>query len=243
MRQRKRGFKLSIKIVSILSVIAIASVGFASWLIINLPNETEQSSGSFKVYEVQDQTVTFENFTWDADTQIRFGAPQTPATNLDYNWLVAPSGSEKVENLSAGFNFDVKIADASAGVDDAVKTITIELAANNDAKLRQAFNDGYIKAFIYVTDGTSTEKVAYDPTSAASVLYTVPTNSAQTINLEVTLGFEWNFGGTNTNPYNYFNKYSYAEKAAEAKTALEVLEGITTADGQFVFSISAQGVN
>ena len=65
MKSNKK-FSLGVKIASILSCVAVLSVGFASWLIVNIPQPEAVSVGSFEVYEVVDNSVTLA-YDWGAD--------------------------------------------------------------------------------------------------------------------------------------------------------------------------------
>ena len=72
MKQRKGKFTLGMKIASILSCIALVSVGFASWWIIRLPSP-ETKGGSFEVYSVDEKKINYTDvkFVTEAGAWLR----------------------------------------------------------------------------------------------------------------------------------------------------------------------------
>lgn len=139
----KKKFSLGVKIASILSCVAVLSVGFASWLIVNVPDPEVSEVGSFEVYEVVDNSVTL-TYDWGNDgaedkdaegayttaatnaAQIIFGKPNSEATGYQApanSWLQAGDDVQN-EKLTAQVkvtighydqlqNFEVTLASAA----------------------------------------------------------------------------------------------------------------------------------
>lgn len=93
--------KLTLTIVSILSVVAIFGVGFAAWVIIN-PDVEAPADGTIAVETVEDKSYTltaaFDKTTDTKNGTISFGAPTSGATS---GWLRADSTTDKKEKLTA----------------------------------------------------------------------------------------------------------------------------------------------
>jgi hypothetical protein len=61
---KKMKFSLGMKIVSLLSCVALVSMGFASWWILKLPETDPYTNGSFTAYAVAEKNITIDNFVF-----------------------------------------------------------------------------------------------------------------------------------------------------------------------------------
>lgn len=215
---RKVRLSLSMKIISLLSCIALVSMGFASWWIIKI--DTGTTMGSFVTYEVDEKNIHIDGFTSliDADSHpdIVFGAP----ANSINGWLQVHDETQN-EQLSFTYTFDLwaKGEDVRALVDsvDLILTPTTTVAAN----IATAVTKGYINAPTVVCKINNAEvaNVALSgsnleaPIDITSSTATTTANktavgggaSEQAVTVSVTIAFTWGqaFGGSN--PYTYFN--------------------------------------
>ncbi len=236
---KKIKFSLGMKIVSILSCLAIVSVGFASWWIVNLPAEKATATGSFTVYSVSEKNITFGDVE-GTDTAIIFGQPANTETKT--TWL----GKTKVENenLTAIISIPVTLSnsDDSSSDDklaDYVSSITVEFDAG--AQYTTLVSSEYLAdpTFQYSTDGTNyTDANATVTSGKTSFEVSVPTTEelkTATIYVKVTFGWGAVTGGAN--PYDYFNQKTATEVVKEgetttykdlAKAMLEAIHGLNT---------------
>ena len=146
-KTRKIKFTLGMKIASILCCVALVSVGFASWWIVNYPATTAVEAGSFTVYSVDTKNVKITDVTFyddesdqtgtavtkdqqgndvaNADAEIIFGAPSEAdksakftGNTQDHRWLGYNS-----EGANAVATEDLTtILDFTVAVKDVVKT-------------------------------------------------------------------------------------------------------------------------
>ena len=234
MKTTKRKFSLGVKIASILSCVAVLSVGFASWLIVNVPTETNNTIGSFEVYEVKEKSVTLA-YDWGADSapdkdgednytdaattaaKIIFGKPASgTATN---NWLRPEDGmaNEKltakvkvtVGNYDQLTNFSVSIdASAFSGIDTLVGTPTVSyMNADGSGSVDTDDTAGLSKAELTAAGGV----VVVVFTFSWGAEFT-PANAQDPVN-----------------PFFFYNNQKYsAEIASEAKTNLTNLKTALT---------------
>lgn len=247
MKQRKHKFSLGIKIASILSCIALISVGFASWWIIKMP-EAVTEDGSFTVYAVEEKNVEFKNVTL-ANSEIIFGK----VADVDETWLWAmkeKDGTEMAnENLKSTLTFTVDLKDGgtdlseSSTLNDMLSEVTLTVEPSAAAALEAAINANYIKnptvTYKYTPAGGTeqTGTVAYEENGEVDkIVAHIDMSNAKvnTVTVTVEIAFEWGsaFNATidettqNWNPYVYYNNKTYD---ATAKTALDTLNTLSGA--------------
>ena len=231
MRQRKKASKLSlsVKLISILACVAVMSVGFASWLIVGVPETTTLADGSFEVYNVVDKTVTMSNESF-TNSLIKFGKP---TENASTGWLVA-DGNVAVANLKATYTATYSAAAGdSVKINEAMSKVTVALASNTT--LNSAITNGYLGAplvFVYLDDVLQNTEVA-DQTYDNGFSYdaVMPAESSVTLKVEFVFSFGEKFG--NENPYTYFNTLEAGAKPdgsdkTNAQLAQEYLTGLFT---------------
>lgn len=236
MRQRKKASKLSlsVKLISILACVAVMSVGFASWLIVGMPETTTLADGSFEVYNVVDKTVTKSNESFE-NSLIKFGKP---TENASTGWLIADS-STGVANLKATYTVTYSTAAGeSVKINEAMSKVTVALESN--ATLNSAITAGYLgapKVLVYLDDvlqNTETADQTYTYTGenlGFSYDVDMPAEASVTLKVEFVFSFGEKFG--NTNPYTYFNGLEAGEKPlgsdkTNAQLAQEYLSGLFT---------------
>ena len=191
----------------ILSVFALASVGFASWVITF--NESKDQEGSIAVETVEDKThaiTVLSSYKGDGeielvDLDLNFCADTT--AEVANSWLVA-SGTE---DMTATIYFTVTNASTA--------NVTVSLSiADVDSESFETANAYDSKALVVKPLSLSAEAVG----SADS-------NGTQTYKVDIT--FTWGAAFEQKNPYEYYNDQAYtAELGAKAKAALKALEDL-----------------
>lgn len=229
---KKVRLSLGMKIIALLSCVALLSMGFASWWIVRA--NTETAAGAFTVYTVDEKNVQVTLQT-GYDGTVKFGAPasSTTAPNPNYKWLKAPTGNDKVEDLSAGFVFEVLLDQdtADATLDDLLTSVDITFSLGTaETAYEYAIAQKYLSApvvKVYVdTESTSapaltadtwgdaiTSKTYSDTAISASVAKD-EFEGATTLWIKVEITFDWGIwkeGGTSKNPYDYFNAQNPAD--------------------------------
>ena len=203
---------LGVKIACILACVALFSVGFAAWLILQPTVEKEQL-GSFEVYAAQENNIEITVTEGSENAKINFGAPISYTPDND-DWLVfkdyvASGDNATVEDLVATFivnySSEIKLADA-------VSELKIEFSVPDSAKA--LFGSNYLAAPIVEYNTTSataaddawTAALAYDTSTGKSTISitdpTVLDNADVTVYLRVRFG--WGTLTSGQNPVTYF---------------------------------------
>ena len=212
--------------ISVFALLAIISVGFASW-VITRPTGSKEAEGSIEVDDVTDLSATI-TYEWvdSADLNTAKKIDETKPViifgnkegALSTDWLYNTSG--KTQNLNAYLKVTVTVsnADVLKGKKIVAKFNAVAGTNDGDATLEQftsAMSDGYIKGYNngYLNESLFTET---DFATATTVSKIIP------------LEFNWGeakFGGVH--PADHFS----VEQADTAKTALQELykrvKGIT----------------
>lgn len=181
---KKVRLSLGMKIIALLSCVALLSMGFASWWIVKLDTPSA-SSGSFEAYGVVTQEVTIGAFAFDNDTStIKFGYPDG-YTRTQSDWLIPQTTTAtstapvQKEVLSTKVGIIISVNDNNADVEDAslsdlLNTATIDFTLGNESAFEKAVKDGYITLNVSytVSDVTaengkgSTSKLATEATTS-----------------------------------------------------------------------------
>lgn len=206
--------------ICILAVLALASIGFASWIISN-PNSGDVADGTIWVDDVESQVFDVE--TTLSVTSIQFGVPtdyQAKATD----WLTNDSG--KTESLETVLTVVIK-PETGANLNDTLNAaslgVTLSGIAGSDEltfeELSQRFtNAGLAAPVITIKNPSNSEWVAFtDGKIDFADLDVDETAGTGTCEIKVTFGW-----GTNGNPYTYYNGVgrSYDTHREEAETFL-----------------------
>ena len=259
MKQRKFKFSLGIKIASILSCLALVSIGFASWWVISINKPAAASTGSFTVYEVEEKNVniTVDGTNGWTGAEIIFGkSTKTPATTP--TWLLANDPNMKNQSLSATLKFNVKTDKAEDKIGDFVNKVTVTFdlskeevavpeAIDADKKMtfaelfKYAMDQGYIAA--PKISGTYGESGTISAVSYNGEAVTVEITDLGVQTVDVTVNFEFGWGsmtqkdGANQNPFDYFNTVEY--NTANKNNALAMLTAIDLlGDVQNAYSVT-----
>lgn len=240
--------KLSLTLISILSVVVLVGVGFAAW-IITTPNVEEQQTGTITASGVTD--ARYKLTAEIANENIVFGKPSKMDVN---NAWFKPSKDMGVENLTATLTLTLTKPDGITGLEKTVfdnylpETFTFTMKAKKSAgegssddangDFNQAVNQNHIKnpTISYTASGeinATTEPVTLgDAIEIAKNAFTKGADNKYT--LTITITFAWGTAFTNethTNPYDYFNNLDYsddnAKKALELNAMQEKINGIS----------------
>lgn len=243
----KRNFSLGIKIASILSAVAILSVGFASWLIVSNPVPATHNTGSFQIETVEMRTATIAvNEEKTKDTLIVFGAAKGTIAENDTGWLRAPkddNGNIIEENLTATIVFDVTAEGKNASgenitIADAIDTITIKLG-DESGMLPGAYNakvtvGGEEKSVLaapvvkYQIGGGVEQTATLE--NGAFTIENFDTVSTESVEITVKLTFDWGEATDGQNPLTYYNNITNPTEA-QATEAYDVLNSIRALNG------------
>lgn len=215
---KRRSLTLTI---CILAVLALASIGFASWIITN-PNVGDYEDGTIVVDDVVSEEFIIEA-TWatEGDNTIKFGVPS------DYDaqpsdWLT--NNSDNIENLEAELIIAVTATDGNQLESALTKsplavTLTGLLGdtelSNED--LNQKFTDAGLATPVILVKNSEGKYVKFD----GKIDYADLNSSNQ---CELKIVFSW---GTNGNPYTYYNDLEYNKENRDA--AETFLKGVYTA--------------
>ena len=239
MKMRRRKFGIGLKIASLLTTIAVVSVGLASW-VITAPTIAATAGGTIQVDTVSTKKVTLAG-TWVSVTQegdtitvgadlgkdaapvIYYGQPANPTAT--HSWLTNDDTAK--ENLTAW----LKVTATTSG-EAVVTNLAVSFTANYATQFGAAIGAsiGAPKFTVWKQSGENYVKgdtTTYSGTSAAVAL---AGSDVHTYIVKVEFSWGTNFGGQNA--YEYFNANAYsAERASDATTKLntlqEALNGIT----------------
>ena len=265
---KKMKFSLGMKIASLLSCVALVSMGFASWWILKLPETPTTSQGSFTAYEVETKKIALStpDFTGSNATLI-FGKPSSAVTE---HWFRASTSVEK-ENLSATFKFTVSLKDvASEGgaetlsstskINDFLDNVTFEFAPDDDtatalaAVITGANSQSYINAptvtwtytvggNTYTSDAEDTTLTYNTSTKKISTEIDMTNAAANEVTVSVTIAFTWGAAFGSTNPYAFYNNdANKTYVAATANAAAAAMAKIADLSGSNNYDITLTAV-
>lgn len=227
----KRNFSIGIKIASILSAVAILSVGFASWLIVNAPNDQTYVDGSFTVEAVEMKSATISAIT-ASDSSVVFGKGAAPSGEgvTNYGWLKATDVG--ADDLSASFSFTLTSKDGKTpselALKDVLKKLTIVLDTPDE--FDTAVASGVLGAptveYSYGENKTGSSSTLTDGKVTLEIDLSAVTETSIDVTLDLT--FAW---GTNGNPFTYYNAQEYTDSLGEeAFGVLDTVYGLENAN-------------
>ena len=190
----KSKFSLGMKLVGILSCLAILSVGFAAWWIIEFPEPEEYESGSFTVYAVDEKNIEFSAITIHGNADIVFGAPEDNSTE---GWLGYTGVAQ--ENLTAILKFTVSINDTTENLAKYLDGVKVDFDAGDAIA---AVDEKYVaapKAFYQIGGMAEGSWVALPDTGV------IPVPADDVVDVYLKFDFGWGSATNGENPYNYFN--------------------------------------
>lgn len=206
--------KLSLTLISILSVVVLVGVGFAAW-IITTPSVEQQQTGTITASGVTDARYKLTATITNGD--IVFGKPNdyTPGGNA---WF-KPGDDVGVEKLTATLTLTLTKPDGITGLDETVfnsylpNTFTFTMNAKkadavNNTGFATEVTAGRIKypTISYTASGATTatkEDVTLGtPIDIAKSAFTKGESADAVHTLTITITFSW---GDDGNPYTYFH--------------------------------------
>ncbi len=201
--------------ISVFALLAIISVGFASW-VITRQDQSKPAEGSITVETINGKVNYLEEVTIATDDKIHFGTPET--MNKPNAWLTASNAKPQdltatlkivlTTNLADGEKIKLTVkADAS----DPTKKAAYERAIATDPT-----STNYIKAPVFKMGGTDVTELTSDNFSQNT--------STQKYEAVVTIAFDWGTAFDGKNPYDYYNGKEFTpENVSAANTALSAL--------------------
>ena len=225
-------------VLCLLATFALASIGFASWIITNPDISGSETTGNFTVYDTETKEISASVIV-DKDVSDEtkkgyfiFGKPSTYSPTSS-QWLTAGS-DVKEEKLTV--TLDITIGNANL-LNGGSIDVVFYLDTNT---LPTAITNGYLT--FKINNETVTFKTDIMDGKYACKLTLKPTiNSGSTDGTAtVTLEFGWGAKFGYINPYNYYSDKAYASYSGEAKTNLVALEeAVTNLDFKVKISKSA----
>lgn len=219
---KRRSLTLTI---CILAVLALASIGFASWIITN-PNAGTEAPGTIAVDDVTSEVFKIET-KWDTTSggKINFGKPKN-YTEQETDWLTNNATDE--ENLEAELTISFNKADnvnLEAILSETPIEVTFGVVKNNadlsDTDAEALFTGLNLPYPVLTIKDSTGAFVAFDGT----IDYADLDSNAQCV-IKVT--FAWGVSTNNVNPYVYYNTIDFGTETNEVddegnKLAIEVV--------------------
>ena len=220
--------KLSLTLISILSVVVLVGVGFAAW-IITTPSVEETQTGTITASGVTD--ARYKLTATIADGDIVFGKPST--MDKKNAWLI--NDDAKPQHLTATLTLSLTTPN-DEGLDETVFSnylpanfiLDIKTLKGNDddTTFAELVANGYIA---YPTVKIRGEESDLTNNSGGGFgTFTIPkakfSTNNHTVTLEITFAWGTKFGGQN--PYDFYNAdgKTVEKDGAEAKAALEEIK-------------------
>ena len=224
MKQKKFKFSLGLKIASILSCLALVSMGFASWWIININNNDGAKTGSFTVYDVTEKNVTVTVDSWTTP-DIVYGASTKDDPVTTATWLVKNDEEMADESLVATLTFTVS---SDTNLNELIQPVSVTFVPNEATKTAfdNAITAGYIAApivtasykvnnegepvDIYSDPEGQVKEFTYDKEADGGLTIALPDAAMANKSVTVTMTFTFDWGSMTggENPYDYFNTKS-----------------------------------
>lgn len=274
--------------ISIFALIAIVSVGFASW-VISRPADVQSNPGSITAEAVTDESYNLVLSPIGAST-IHFGKSNTAPKSTD--WLTNTSGSvesleyslivtaDKYEFMDSVLYINLLGIEGAASENNKFVDILAEKNDNTENKERAfytALTAGYIATpkvqyneeapedYVsntvltvkevfgamakFGTEDSFTFKTVKEIETAISESKTIVFENSEETKIEnnsikgkvycnITIKFGWGTVTNAQNPLDYYNAQDYDAKKDEAKTLLEKVYAIATAETQYKVTIS-----
>lgn len=201
--------------ISIFALIAIVSVGFASW-VISRREDPQTKDGTISVETVSNNNLITMKVEIESDSVIRFSHPSD--SEITDPWLKSEGTEIGEEHLRATITITL-----SDSLGDSEK-INLATSVNDNSKngyanlIKNDETDGknYIDKIKLVKNGQ-------DYTSGEVTTLSQGDFTGNVCKIDVV--FRWGSKFGNKNPYNYYNEQTYsATLAQEAQAALKNLE-------------------
>lgn len=191
--------------ICILAVLALASIGFASWIITN-PNTQTQADGTIEVDDVTSKVFKIE-YEWDTTSngKIVFGKPSDYVDN-DTDWLTNPAGATAnlIAELTLTFQVEENV-DLSAVLTETPIVINFQTLKSGVVMEDSVAADFYSNLTLPEPVLTFKSGETFDGVINASDL---DENNKCVIKIE----FDWGTATGGENPYEYYNGISFGTK-------------------------------
>lgn len=230
--------KITVAVVSVLSVVALAGTGYAGWVISK--NADGEKEGSIQVYDVTDKTVTLDNIALtNKKDKIIWGKATEVAKNEVTGktiWFNDTSDNMDVEFFTPEVTFDVKNNSTSDTTKPNI-TATIEVLDNTttmpDSKLG-AYR--YCRAKNYITGPAlnASTSITIGNESVLTAKKNTPNEFQGTFSVQSGLfgwGDHFKVGEKNVNPYIFYNKHAHEEKITGSDTTTYYDDAMTVRNG------------
>ena len=241
LKNRKRKFALSVKIIAMLSCLAIASVGFASWLVVHDPN-AKDVGGQVNVALTSAAELTLSATAKEADLSVgnvakakfSFGRPTTKT--VDIKWLV-PQDVD-VEDLLEEYSIGYTPSNLPTGT-KAKFTLTfagVVSGGDGNARIAELIADEYLTLTVTFGGVSKTyNKTNAFPAGGAVLEHSLDAAAlAAAGTIDLTIQFAWGEKFGNKNPYEYYNGLPHtAGNVTEALTTLKLLAAIVKGTGDY----------
>ncbi len=203
--------------ISILSVLAFASIGFSAWVITN-PDSSKTADGTITVEDVTSKAFGLDVKFVD-DNKIVYGTKKLDGTT-NYNWLT--NDSVGTENLSA--TLEVKLTPIGNTIDDIFKSNSLNVTLTGKKDNNILDNGAFNQLFSDAELGTPTLTVSQDNINFSGLTELsqnnfnelTDDNSNKYYVCYIKVDFSWGSHEWNsyTNPYQYYNSQPFDTKLA-----------------------------
>lgn len=230
--------KITVAVVSVLSVVALAGTGYAGWVISK--NADGEKEGSIQVYDVTDKTVTLDNIALtNKKDKIIWGKATEVAKNEVTGktiWFNDTSDNMDVEFFTPEVTFDVKNNSTSDTTKPNI-TATIEVLDNTtimpDSK-SGAYRYCLAKNYITGPALNASTSITIGNESVLTAKKNTPNEFQGTFSVQSGLfgwGDHFKVGEKNVNPYIFYNKHAHEEKITGSDTTTYYDDAMTVRNG------------
>ncbi len=215
--------KSSTLLVSVFGLIALLSVGFASWEITNA-STSASASGNISADTVVDKRLKIEGGSWNS-TKIYFGC-DIGNTSYANPWL--SNTSSETASMSATYSFNI-ICPSDKVMKLSCKGSDFKVSGDTSSAWSTAKSKNYVNEPTFSETVNTNNATDYAASDGATDMKSVPTS--------VTITFAWGSAFNSVNPYQHYNSASYSDSSASE--ALEALQAIYALNGlTFSFTIT-----
>jgi tetrahydromethanopterin S-methyltransferase subunit F len=207
------------------SIVALATVGFSSW-VISVVTGAEVSNINVQVADIKDKSVSItEAALLGTNNTFAFG-PQSG----DNSGSIQNDGTEAVEDLTFGITYKVNITD----VDQAsLQSVTATVAVSNDTAgtaYTTAITNGYFVSPLSKTSilASASNGVPVATGADTDAIYTTVTSSDSTYTCTTIFTYKWGAAFAGLNPAVYVDSDSTVTGGSVAKTVEAVKAALTS---------------
>ena len=203
--------KITVAVVSVLSVVALAGTGYAGWVISK--NAEGNKEGNVEVLPVKDNSVVLSEIKFSEGKENIVWGTKSKSNSATYNWLKSET-DDKQEEFQPVLTFKVSNTDAT---DKTRPVVSGDIQVNDDSQgdYRKCKNANLIKGI----DAGETGKSSFE-TTAFSYDVEDGTSNTYTVTLTIPQGlFGWGTHFDEKNPINYYNAHKAEDPIDSSKSA------------------------